>query len=409
MRNKIECLLRLGHDPQQCVSWVTNFDSFNQPKVSYGNLDDFLKLSIEQSNLAVLVPASDIVLHEVDLPFRNRQKLMAAVPFALEDVLASSISEYHFALDSSTVDGEQRHIVATVLRSKINEWIALFKSSNIKPRWLLPEQFCFPKRGSDTANGMSCWIERGTLYARVGDDVNVLETGQDNAAEIIKWGSHEFETVVVYESDYPSIDVSGIDGVSISKLDDDNLLPTFYENISNSKGFINLLQGEFSGFGQWRKILLLWRTPLVLALLLLLSISLSSLFEAYLYESKAMLYKSKTVSLYKNTFPGTAVVQPRLQMQRKLNKMLGDRDEKGAFWSILTEIAEVYSDLGYTGFKLNSIQFNDDKFDLTINSDSIKKIDKFRELLSSGKVDASVSDVSQSGDNVYGNLRVKLK
>ncbi len=54
--------------------------------------------------VVVLVAGTDCLLTEVTIPGKNRQKLLRAVPYTLEDQLSDEVENLHFALGESSAD-----------------------------------------------------------------------------------------------------------------------------------------------------------------------------------------------------------------------------------------------------------------------------------------------------------------
>ena len=67
--------------------------------------------------IVVLVPSEHVVLLEADAVSTRRAQLAKAVPFALEDQLASPVEELHFALPDTIAGG--RIAVAIVARATL--------------------------------------------------------------------------------------------------------------------------------------------------------------------------------------------------------------------------------------------------------------------------------------------------
>ncbi|MES9978186.1 MAG: type II secretion system protein GspL, partial [Candidatus Thiodiazotropha sp. 6PLUC5] len=53
----------------------------------------------------VLIPAVDILITSVNIPTRNRQRLLQAIPFSLENELTEDIDQLHFAAGTMDSDG----------------------------------------------------------------------------------------------------------------------------------------------------------------------------------------------------------------------------------------------------------------------------------------------------------------
>ena len=65
----------------------------------------------------VMVPTTELSLMSAAVPSRNRQRILSAVPYILEDQLASDVEQLHFVIGVPDANGQ----VATVW-SSISRW-----------------------------------------------------------------------------------------------------------------------------------------------------------------------------------------------------------------------------------------------------------------------------------------------
>ena len=81
--------------PQQAdhYEWLVIGDNTTQPQ--QGTLQA-LAQSAEDANVILLIAAADVLLLEVDLPIKSQSQLKKALPYAVEDLLANEVEQYHF-------------------------------------------------------------------------------------------------------------------------------------------------------------------------------------------------------------------------------------------------------------------------------------------------------------------------
>src|SRR3981081_4010980 len=89
--------------------------------------------------VCVLVPGTDVLLAEPDVPVRAGAKLQQLVPYALEEHLADDIDDLHFAIGRRTGDSS-RVPVAVVARALLDEWLAMLRASGIEPEAIYPDR-----------------------------------------------------------------------------------------------------------------------------------------------------------------------------------------------------------------------------------------------------------------------------
>ncbi len=110
------------------VCWVVKETGQLPGLVYYGDLKTAANHATG-CRVVVLVSGINIVLTHVELPVMNRQRLARAIPFALEEHLASDIERMHFAVGKRVDD---KTACALVERQDMERWQHLLKDANIQ-------------------------------------------------------------------------------------------------------------------------------------------------------------------------------------------------------------------------------------------------------------------------------------
>jgi len=137
-------LLRLPRAPEGLASWLVA-DARGAP----AGLAQAGPLTLAAARAAgrrvcVLVPGTDVLLAEPDVPVRAGAKLQQLVPYALEEHLADDIDDLHFALGKRA--GEtSRAPVAVVARALLDEWLAMLRASGIEPEAIYADSDLLPQ------------------------------------------------------------------------------------------------------------------------------------------------------------------------------------------------------------------------------------------------------------------------
>lgn len=92
-----------------------------------------------------VVPAEHVCLHRLSLPIRSKRQRLEALPFALEDTVATNLEKTHFAICQTYPDGE--FLAATIDTSIMDRLLAEAPDIPILPEQMLlaPE----PQTGED--------------------------------------------------------------------------------------------------------------------------------------------------------------------------------------------------------------------------------------------------------------------
>jgi general secretion pathway protein L len=120
---------------------------------------------VADRDVIVLVPAANVLTTTVDIPVRGGSRLLAALPFALEENLADDIDDLHFAAglrrDSGLVP------VAVVAHQLMQEWLERLEEAGIRPAQIVPENYGLARIP-------------GTLSVLVAEDQVMFNDGADN-------------------------------------------------------------------------------------------------------------------------------------------------------------------------------------------------------------------------------------
>ncbi|KPJ87534.1 MAG: hypothetical protein AMJ53_18020, partial [Gammaproteobacteria bacterium SG8_11] len=127
------------------VCWVVNETGQMPGLVYYGDLKTAANHATG-CRVVVFVSGINILLTHVNLPAMNKQRLARAIPFALEENLASDIDNIHFAVGSRI---EDTTACAIVERHDMDAWQKLLKQVNIQADVLTSE--CFGVRCDENA------------------------------------------------------------------------------------------------------------------------------------------------------------------------------------------------------------------------------------------------------------------
>ncbi|WP_326525696.1 type II secretion system protein GspL [Sphingomonas sp.] len=93
----------------------------------------------------VLVPTEGVRLVAVDLPLPTRAKRLAALPFAIEEMIAEPIDAVHLALGAEL--SPRRYLVGIVGHDQMAQWIARIEDAGLDHAALVPDALALPVPG----------------------------------------------------------------------------------------------------------------------------------------------------------------------------------------------------------------------------------------------------------------------
>jgi general secretion pathway protein L len=137
-------LLRLPRIPDQPATWlVVDPRGVAQGPPQSGPLS----LAAPRSpgrRICVLVPGTDVLVAEPELPTKAGTKLQQLVPYALEEQLADDIDDLHFAIGKRPADST-RTPVAVVTRALMDQWLTALKSNGLDPEVMYADSDLLPQ------------------------------------------------------------------------------------------------------------------------------------------------------------------------------------------------------------------------------------------------------------------------
>ena len=256
-------VLRLA-DP---VCWiVVDADGGRIGPVSTGNLADAAPLAAERP-LVVIAPAASVTFAQPELPVKGGARVAQIVPYAMEELLAGEVEQFHFAVGRT--DAEGRTLVAAVRRDELQSWLDALRSAGLDPQAVVPEPLCTPDNPGMTV----AVIDAGHLLVRapgalpVALDAEPLTEafalagleGEDRHVQLYvsqeDW-QHSREMIEALREVTGSLDL---------QLLPDGTLPLLAAGSVRGDA-LSLLQGEFARRTGWRAEWQRWRIAAFLAL-----------------------------------------------------------------------------------------------------------------------------------------------
>ncbi|MGB5131546.1 MAG: type II secretion system protein GspL [Steroidobacteraceae bacterium] len=256
-------VLRLA-DP---VTWViTDSTGGRIGPVSTGRLSDAAPLAAERP-LVVIAPGASVTFAQPELPVKGGARLAQVVPYAMEELLAGEVEQFHFAVGRT--DAEGRTLVAAVRRDELRGWIEALKSAGLDPHALVPEPLCVPDNPGMTV----AVIDAGQLLVRAPGALPVaLDAEPLTEAFTLAGLEGEDRHVQLYVSQHDwehSRDMiealREVTGSLNLQLLPDGSLPLLAAGAARSDA-LSMLQGEFARRTGWRAEWQRWRVAAFLAL-----------------------------------------------------------------------------------------------------------------------------------------------
>jgi len=373
-------LIYLKATEQPQASWVRwNENNEIVQSVEQGDLEQLSEFT--NDTIYVVLPNEDVVLTYTILPKLTRQRLLQALPFALEDQLIPDVDELHFAIGKQQAGGAVP--VAIVSKEKMRAWINLFQTLGLNPTAFIPAIFLLPLTTGEwhVNTGTEECLVRTSFWTGFACEKSQLDT----------WLS--LKKIEDKLTELPPITYS-----ELSRL---QLLETQGEKLPASLT-LNLLQGEYQPKRQTGRTRNLWRmiTSLLLTCVILALISNSISF--LILRGEASHLEKEISKIYFHQFPkANSLVAPKERMAEKLRKLEGSGG-KNIYFVLIAELGK--SLMKSPGIKIQHLAFNDQRLNLEITATSFDQVDEMIHLLTQ----AGLSVKQQNATTVGTQVKVTL-
>lgn len=355
----------------------------------------------------VLAPSEDMLLTAVNVPARNRQRLLQAIPYALEDRIAQDVEQMHFAPGLRRTDGSVP--VAVLERDILERWLSELRAEGIEPARMIPDVLALPYQPGD----WTLAVDDGMALLRTSPQGGLaIETDSLTAmlsAALEDAGEARPERLHVYAPQSNIADFEALATLGLELVPHPQEAPALavIAPQATSGEAIDLLQADYARRerlgGDWRR----WRSVAIMfAVLIVLNIGMLIHDQIRLSRQSAQL-QSEIESIYRQAFPETQrVVDPRVQMERGLASLRRGGAESGGFLDLMRDVAET---IGSTnGAVIQRLAYQDRRLDISLHVPDLQQLDTMvRRLGEQGGVVAEIQSANAVGGKVEARLQVR--
>jgi len=389
-------VIRLGVEATDPVSWLV-WSQQEHEIIASGVLAGATELHQLQERVGGrpvigLVPASVLLFREVTLPGRLTRQSIKALPFLLEEEVASDVEALHLVVLASR---EQQVSLVGVDRALMDSWLGWAAEAGFEFKQLIPDVLTLPLQPGDwTAVEIEGqWLVRQNEHS-----------GFQAEAEWLPVLFQTFEPAPVIASySIPPADCAGEWQMQPAELP----MQLMAQGALNNK--VNLLIGEYRRQPEWQRLLLPWRKVAIAAGVLLVMLLGNQLLTLHRMSQESAQLKAQTVELYKQIFPGeTRVRNPKQQMNQHL-KALSGHSTRASFLREFMKLVPIFGQI--PTLHPDQLRFDDDRgeFRLQATADGgYQDFDRFRQL--AGEIfEVKPGDMKNENGKVQGTLTLRSK
>ncbi|MFK8032465.1 MAG: type II secretion system protein GspL [Gammaproteobacteria bacterium] len=379
--------------------------------VEAGSLAD-VREAAQLRRLCVLLPSDDCLVSHSELPLKNQQKLLQALPFSFEDQLIARAEELHFAAGQRNEQGQ--FVVAAVQRSALDQVLEELTANELAPQQVIPVDAALPV----TLDGCTVLLEADEAMLRTASGDAVSMTHDSLVAGLMlaasQRDSEQPMPVTVYIDD-----ASGESGerattaihdeyehAEFRRLPEGSLSKLAVESLSPS--LPNLLQGDYAPSTSYDKLLTPWKPAAIAAAVLMALMIGYKAVEFGAMKSRLTELNAAMQELAKETFPQRQRFPDPAGMFRAEMRDSGNTGQTGRseFIEYIHTIASVSKDV--TGLDVRRMNFRPGNLDLEVVAPSVQSLDGFTTQISAdSNIDANLTSTKANGDTIQGRVQLK--
>jgi len=398
-------VLRLPHGQTEHVSWMPA-DARGQPlgAPQIGSLRQAADGAAGR-RVAAIVPSSDVLITEVELPVKSGVRMQQVVPFALEEQLAADIETLHFAAGARD-DTTGRTSVAVVTRALMDQWLAELAGAGLAPEVLCTEAALLP----DNPGHAVVMLEGDTLCVRrAGQGPQALPALDIGAAlQALLGETLASDDLIFYVSpeDWQrrSAEVEALRMQCASlkvQLLNFGPLPLLSPQLAAPAAHLNLLTGDYAPKRSLGAGLRRWRLAASLAAALLGVHLIGLALQLHQQHHTEQTLDAAIVQIGGHFMPAgsdSSAVRPRIE-----RALLARSGAAGGLISSLATLAAAVQGAG-GGASIETLSFQNDALDLKLRAPTAETLEQVDDTLRSNGWKAELTSGGAAGNAYEGHI-----
>lgn len=412
-------VLRIGNTATAPAHWIAVDSAGTRlgPPVT-GPLQE-VRADIGNRSVIVLVPSTDVLTTTLDMPIKGGSKLQAALPYALEELLAEDVDKLHFASGVRRSSG--RIPVSVVGRKTLENWLSWLNEADIEPdsmvadsyglaripgtiSLLVAEQQVVINDGADIELVME-GVSPGDALEAIGaydtpDDDNVITS--DLPRHVLVYCAAQDEER--YQHDWIAMQQE-LDSLDV-KLLTDGVLPRLAATIATGAG-INLLQGNFGRKMDIFGILQTWKYAAMLLLTFGFVVLGGKVADYYSVKQQLSSLQQQFQVEYQQLVPGAPLPRDPAAMVQSLITRSNTGQAPQIFLRSLEQLSQAMQQNQKA--EIEAINFRAGVVDVRLTAPDVATLDKIQRAVSqSGKFNATIQSTNQDGDQVKSRIQIQV-
>lgn len=388
-------IIRLGSTKDAPIHWLV-FNEQEKEIIASGQLQsaeelDSLKERASSAEVIALAPSSDIYFSKVPLPKKGARKALSAIPFMIEDELASNIDSLFFVLGENNSDTQE---VAVVAKSTISEWREWFSEAGLFCQTLIPDAYCLP-----TTEGISLLQLDDQLLVKMPDNKYL----QGEISWLLPLTLQQAKKSSLSLFCFSEIDAWPEDTAATFNFDD---LPMqlLFQGTQNAS--LNLFQGEYAVKRKANPVWDKWKLAASLAAIAICANLVYTATELSDIKSQRAEVRQQTDTFVKQGFPDLGSYRfLRTAIEKEMLKL----EQGGGNLSMLAMLTRLGNAFEVSGVKPQNIRYDAKRSEIRMQSvaKSFEALDRFKRDAQNLGFDVEQGAINNRGEEVVGVIVVR--
>ncbi|WP_019960058.1 type II secretion system protein GspL [Woodsholea maritima] len=344
----------------------------------------------------ILLPSSDVFVRQVRVPAKSDREARMAIPFVIEDYLATPLEETHISVGDK-IDAQGTRWVFAAAQALVARWQDFIQSLNIKPVYVLPDAMALEGHGGDLtvvahenfalyqapAADLFAYVAR-IAAAKAGEGASDADetAGEAPALNAPLCGGFELslgdmalpslgaalapKRLLISHDINPALIVPGPEPVALKRMANPDLAASAARLPSSVLGLMPKVFGAaLSARIDWAGLAKPWILAASLSVLAGISYLGFSVFEGFYYQSRTQAYRTASEQAFRTAFPDVNNIR-NLRAQLRQRVGTGSAQSGAQFLDLAARLQTLLSDIDT--ITIQSLRFDGQSGDLRVSA-----------------------------------------
>ncbi len=348
-----------------------------------------LKVLCQDNELIIILPATVIAAHLVNLPTLKKSDLM--IPNILEEELIGDIDETHFVLQSK-IKVNDKYLVYTINKNVFEKFLSQLKDSNLSPSYITSELLCSMENNLLIADESLQIISQASIGSVPSYLVPTMELAGIEELNIMSFKNSSKELINFIKKHKFKINTKS-----------DLFYQEFVAQELLKQPPLNILQGNYKPRQKHGLLKKLLGVPLlVLSLVFFVGANIRHYQQV---KNELQILKNDNFKRYKKVFPNSSsMISPRFRIERLIKN--GSANEQQLFISIMSKAAPILNE--QNKISVLNLAFQNSQLNITFTMPSFNALEKLQQELEAKSITVNQVSATTKKDLVNALWRLSI-